>query len=1065
MSRFFIDRPIFASVISIVIVLLGAIAYLVLPTEQYPNLAPPVVRVEATYPGASAATIADTVASPLEQEVNGVDRMIYMSSTATDSRYALDVSFQPGVDIDMASVLVQNRVNIATAKLPAEVRQQGITVKKQSSSLVGVISVSVPDPAKHPELDDLALSNFLTIFWKDEFARIYGVGGLQIMPAKDYSMRVWFDPAKLKARELTVGDVVNAIQAQNVQVAAGSLGRQPAPAGTAFEYVVTTKGRLTEPTEFAGIIVKSLPGGGVVRVGDVATVERGARDYGTLAGFNGTPGAILVIYQLPGANLVDVSDSVRAKLAELSKGLPVGTESKLFYDASMFIKASLTEVQHTLIEAFVLVFLVVLLFLRNLRATFIPVITIPVSLIGTFLIMAALGFSVNMLTMFGIVLAIGIVVDDAIVVVENVERVMSEEHLSAREATIKAMREITGPVIAITLVLMSVFIPAAAQPGLTGTMYRQFALTIAASTGLSAICALTLSPALCALLLRHVPADAKDQPKGFILFRPFVWLSLAFERLFGALTSVYAAISNLLCRAWPVTLLLFAGTVFLVGWIYVRVPSGFVPAEDLGFVAVSATLPDGASVERSDAVIRRVAAAVQKVDGVADVAALTGFSMLDGNGPNYANAWVILDPWEERYANGRSINAIIADVNAIVAPIQEARFLVFGLPPISGLGNTAGLDMRIQDRATAGRESLGRGVEQLAVTAGGQPGVVAAFSSYRPGVSQIFLDIDREKAIRLGIPLQTLFQTLQASLGAAYVNDFNEFGRTFQVNVQADAAFRQTTDDIGRLEVRTAAGRMVPLSTLVTASDTIAPNKVERYNLYQAATMTTLLRPGTSSGEGMRTLERAAEESLPQGMGYEWTGMSYQERLVGNAGLIVFALAILLVYLILAAQYESWMVPIAVVLSIPLVVLGAMLALMVRGLDNNIFTQIGLVLLVGLGAKNAILIVEFARENRAHGKSIRESAVAAARTRFRPIIMTSLAFILGVVPLLRATGAGAGSRQALGTAVFGGMIGVTILGLLFTPALYCVVQWIDEAIFRRVPRKAGAATPEPAAAA
>jgi HAE1 family hydrophobic/amphiphilic exporter-1 len=1050
LSRFFIDRPIFASVLSIVIVLLGLVAYVVLPTEQYPELAPPVVRVEATYPGASASTIADTVAAPIEQEVNGVDRMIYMASTSTDSRYSLDVSFEPGTDVDMASVLVQNRVNIATAKLPSEVREQGVTVRKQSTALVGVVALSVADPEKHPDIDDLVLSNLLTIRWKDEFARIYGVGGLTILPAKDYSMRIWFDPEQLRARDLTVGDVVSAIRAQNVQVAAGSIGRQPAPEGTDFEYVVTTKGRLSDPEEFRNIIVKSVPGGGVVRIRDIATVERGARDYGTLAQFNGRPGAIMVAYQLPGANLVAVADAIQRKIDELRPTLPAGVEAKYFYDASMFVRASLHEVNKTLVEAFVLVFLVVLVFLKSLRTTLIPMLTIPVSLVGTFMLMAAFGFSVNMLTMFGLVLAIGIVVDDAIVVVENVERVMREEGLSARDATIKAMGEITGPIIAISLVLMSVLIPAAAQPGLTGTMYRQFALTIAASVGLSAVCALTLSPALCALLMTH------GHGRRSALLRPITLLSDGFEKVFSGITVAYAAISKLLCRGWPIGLAGFGAALVFTAWIYVRIPTGFVPPEDLGFVAITATLPDSASLSRSDAVIRRVADEVRGVDGVADVTSLTGFSLVDGNGSNYANAWVVLEPWDVRYDKGRSLDAIIADVNRIVAPMQEAQFLVFGLPPINGLGNTSGLDMRVQDRAAAGRPALERAVQQLQATAMGQPGVMFAISSFRAGVPQIYLDIDREKVIRLGIPLQSVFQTLQASLGAAYVNDFNEFGRTFQVNIQADARYRLTNQDIVNLEVRTVdasgAQRMVPLSTLLTVEDTIAPAKVERYNLYQAATMTTLLVPGTSSGEGMRTMERAAAETLPDGMGYEWTGMSYQERLVGNAGLFVFGLALLLVYLILAAQYESWSVPLAVVLSVPLVVMGAMIAVDLRGLDNNVFTQIGLVLLVGLGAKNAILIVEFARENRAKGQGIVEAAVHAARTRFRPIIMTSLAFILGVVPLLTATGAGAGSRRALGTAVFGGMIGVTVLGLLFTPMLYCIMQWIDETIFRRAPK-------------
>jgi len=910
---------------------------------------------------------------------------------------------------------------------------------------VGVVSVYVPDPEKNPDLDDLYLSNLLNIRWRDEISRIPGVGAVNILPAKDYSMRVWLDPERLKARELTVGDVSTAIRQQNVQVAAGALGRSPAPMGTDFEYVVTTQGRLTSPDEFGKIIVKSDPGGGVVLLSDVARIERGARDYSTLATFNGRPNGVMPIYQLPGANLVEVAGAVEQKvMGELKATLPAGVEAKFFYDSSMFIKASLHEVFKTLFEAFVLVFIVVLVFLQSFRATLITAITIPVSLIGTFFLMQLLGFSINMLTMFGMILAIGIVVDDAIIVVENVERNMREHGLGAKDATIRAMGEIFGPVVAVTLVLMSVFIPTAFLPGITGEMYRQFALTIAASTGLSAICALTLSPALCAVLLKSHDTHRKT----FFLFRPLVWAGNAFNWAFDRLTSAYAWVSNGLARFAAVSLLLLAGIFGLTGWVYGKVPTGFVPNEDLGFVVVAATLPDGSSLERTKAVIDRVSELARKVDGVQDVVTLSGFSVIQGQGTNYGNAWIVLKPWDERYAKGRSIDAVLADLNSSVAPIQEAGFLTFSLPAIQGLGNTSGFDLRLQDRSVVGRDALQAATDATIGGAFGQPQILAAFSGYRAGVPQLYLDIDREKVIRMGVPLTSVFETLQSSLGSAYVNDFNEFNRTFQVNMQAESRFRLTPDDVTRLDVRNASGQMVPLASFVRVTDSIGPDRIERYNMYESATVNGIPKPGASSGEVMGVMEELLKNTLPPGIGFEWSAMSYQERLAGGQGVIVFALGLLLVYLILAAQYESWTVPLAVVLSIPLVIIGALAALSFRGLDNNVFTQIGLVLLIGLGAKNAILIVEFARENRAKGMPIREAAILAARTRFRPIIMTSLAFILGVTPLLIATGAGAASRRALGTAVFGGMVGNTVLGLLLTPALYVVVQWTSERVSR-----------------
>jgi HAE1 family hydrophobic/amphiphilic exporter-1 len=1043
-SRFFINRPVFACVISIVIVLLGVVSYFGLPIAQYPELAPPVVRVEALYPGANAKTIADTVAAPLEQEINGVDGMIYMNSVSSDGRYSLDVSFAQGTNVDIAAVLVQNRVNIAEPKLPEEVRRLGITTRKQSTAFVGVVSLSSPNGTQ----SDITLSNFLSTNWKDEIARIPGVGGISVLPAKDYSIRVWLDPEKLRARGLTVSEVTAAIRAQNVQVAAGAIGRQPAPTGTDFEFIVNTQGRLSDPDQFADIIVKSTSDQRVVRIRDIGRVELGSRDYNTLATFNGRPNAIMIVYQLPGANLVEIASRLKTTVDQLSSPsaavkLPPDTQAKLFYDSSMFIRASIEEVSATLIEAFILVFIVVLVFLQSFRTTIIPAITIPVSLIGTLLMMKLFGFSINMLTMFGMVLAIGIVVDDAIIVVENVERNMREGNLSPKDATLKAMGEIFAPVVAVTLVLMAVFLPTAALPGISGEMYRQFALTIAASTALSAINALTLSPALCALILKpHNPHH-----KGFILFRPFRLLANLFNRTFDILTNLYARIVHLGARLAAVTLLLFAGVVALTGILLTRVPTGFVPNEDLGFVVVSIQMPDGSSLERTKHMVDRVSEQIRQVDGVEDVVTLSGFSVIQGQGTSVGNAWIVLKPWDERARSKRSVDTIMGEIRQRVGAFQEGSTLVFSLPAISGLGNTSGFDLRIQDKQSLGLETLQDTADQIVAASFQQPGIAYSFTSFRAGVPQIYLDIDREKVIKLDIPLSTVFETLQTYLGSTYANDFNLGSRTFQVNVQADFQFRLQAEDIRRLEVRNRKGQMIPLGTFVQIQDAVGPERIERYNMYPAATINGGPKPGISSGDSIAIMEKVAADKLPPGMGFEWTALSYQEKQAGGTAVLVFAFGLVLVYLILAAQYESWMTPLAVVLSVPLVIIGAMIALDYRALDNNIFTQIGLVLLIGLGAKNAILIVEFARENRAAGKSRVESAVLAAKTRFRPIIMTSLAFILGVVPLLTATGAGAAGRQSIGTAVFGGMVGATILGLLFTPALYVAVEWFAD-LFR-----------------
>jgi hydrophobe/amphiphile efflux-1 (HAE1) family protein len=1072
-SRFFINRPVFACVLSILIVVLGAVAYFTLPVAEYPELAPPVVHIEATYPGANAQTIADTVAQTLEQEINGVDHMIYMNSTSSDGRYALDVSFEQGTDVDMAAVLVNNRVSIATPRLPEEVRRQGVTVAKQSNGFVGVVSIS-PKEGHEKEYDDLFLSNYLLLNLRDEMSRIYGVGGLRVIPAKDYGMRIWLKPDELKARSLTVTDINRAIQAQNVQVAAGSIGKEPAPPGTEFELVLNTQGRLATAEEFGNIIVKQDPvTKGIVHLRDVGRIELGTKDYSNKAQFNARPAAIMICFQLPGANLVEVAANVNKKLDEFKENLAIqhpNLEAKMFYDASMFIKASLDSVYHTLAEAFLLVFVVVFVFLQSFRSTLIPMITIPVALIGAFLFMALFGFSVNTLTMFGLVLAIGIVVDDAIVVVENVERNLAHAKPgeTTKQITDRSMSEIFGPIIAITLVLMSVFIPAASLSGITGQMYRQFALTIAASTGISALCALTLSPALCAIFLK--PHHDHYDKKGSPITAPFRWFANGFNYVFGLVTSFYTLLVRGALAAWPVTLLAFGGVLMLTALVYRQVPGGFVPNEDLGFVAAAIQLPDSASLERSNAIVLDIAAEAKKLPGVTDVVALGGFSLIDGNGSNLGQIFVTLDPWAKRgpskeHPEGLGIQTMIASVQAIADKRQGAKAIVFSLPAIRGLGNTSGIDLRIQDRTSQGRQALEQVTQSVVGAATGQQGKFAVvFTSFRPGVPQLFLDIDREKAIKLGVPLTSIFETLQTQLGSAYVNDFNLFGRTYQVNVQADAQFRVQPEDVLKFEVRNNEGGMVPLGTLVSIRDSYGPNQITRYNMYPSAAITGITLPGTSSAEAIGLMEKiTADQSVfPAGgtFGAEWSSMSYQEKVASEKAnpTLTFGLALLCVYLILAAQYESWTTPLAVVFSVPLVLIGAMAALWIRGLENNVFTQVGLVLLVGLGAKNAILIVEFARENRARGEGIIASAVDAAKVRFRPILMTSFAFILGVVPLVRSSGAGANSRQSLGTAVFGGMLGVTVLGLVFTPLLYVLVtatsEWIARKVYGNRPKRA-----------
>ena len=1025
LSRFFINRPVFASVVSILIMVAGAVCIFSLPIAQFPEITPPMVQVTASYPGASPKVVADTVAAPIEQQVNGVENMIYMSSTCgIDGSYTLKITFELGTNIDMATVLVQNRVAWAMATLPPEVQRQGVNTKKASTSFVTVLSLYSPD-ASH---DDLFLTNYVTTTVKDQLNRLRGVGDLSIFPAKDYSMRIWLDPNKLEYNNLTTNDVVNALKNQNVQVAAGRVGQEPAPRGQVMDLQVNTLGRLTDPEQFGEIIVKTGQGGSLVHVHDIGRVELGAKSYDTMSYYNGMPSVTIVVYQTPGSNALNVADEVRQTMNDLKRSFPQGVDYKIVYETSEFVRASIKEVVITLIEAFILVFIVVFIFLQDWRATLVPATTIPVSIVGAFALLYVMGFSINMLTMFGLVLAIGIVVDDAIVVVENVDRNIIQHGLSPKEASIRAMDEITGAIIGITLVLMAVFVPASFLSGISGQLYRQFSLTIAVTTLLSAINALTLKPVQCALWLRPPEEKTKN-----LFFR-------GFEAIFARLTAVYTTIVTYLVRHIPVMIVCWIAALGLTYYGFTKVPTGFLPAEDDGLIMLNAQLPDGASLQRTDAVMKKVMEIIKTTAGVACYSVLPGSSILDGTGPTLGSGFVALAPWDERLKKGLTKQAILNDLSQRFSEIQEAIIFPFSRPPISGLGQSGGFEMWIEDRAGIGLQALGQAAGQIVRDAQQNAEVRSVNTTFRPGVPAIFVDIDRVKAMSLHVPLQSVFDTLQAFMGSTYVNDFNEFGRTWQVMVQAAAKYRSSPEDIARLQVRNLEGQMVPVGTLAKIQYSLGPLRIDRYNMFPAVRLLGEPAAGISSGQALKAMETLAEEILPPGTGYEWTGMAYQEQKVGGQIFIVFGLAIFIVVLILAAQYENWIDPIAVVAVVPLAVLGAVTGLMIRGMDNNLYTQVGLVLLVGLSAKNAILVVEFAREKQAGGMIAIEAAVEGARLRFRAILMTSFAFIVGVSPLVIAQGAGAASRQALGTAVCAGMLGVTMLGVFFTPALYVAMQ-------------------------
>jgi hydrophobe/amphiphile efflux-1 (HAE1) family protein len=1035
LSHFFIDRPIFATVLSVFITLIGGFAYFSLPVAQYPDIAPPTVVINASYPGASAQVVSETVATPIEQEVNGVENMLYMVSQATaDGNLQLTVTFALGTDLNIAQVLVQNRLAIAQPKLPDEVQRLGVTVRKNSPDLMMVIHLYSPDGSR----DQLYISNYATLQVKDVLARLNGVGDLKIFGARDYSMRVWLDPDRAAARNLTAGEIVAALQAQNVQVAAGVLNQPPTPHPGAFQLNVETLGRLIEPRQFENIVVKTDPDGRVTRIRDIARVELGAADYSTNSYLDQRTAVALLIFQQPGTNALQTSDRLKATMAELSKAFPAGLRYDIVYNPTEFISQSVNEVIKTIYEAVGLVVIVVILFLQTWRASVIPIVAIPVSLIGTFVVLAAAGFSLNNLSLFGLVLAVGIVVDDAIVVVENVERNL-REGMSPRDAAHETMDEVGGALVAIALTLCAVFIPAAFIPGISGQFFRQFAVTIAAATAISCLVSLTLSPALCALLFKRHEDDAA--PRGALLTRPIQSFFRGFNRSFDWLAHGYSRVAGRLIRLAALVLLVYAGLIGLTVWQFERAPTGFIPQQDQGYLITVIQLPPGSSLARTDAVVRQVTKIALDTPGIVHAVPFAGF---DGatftNAPNSGAVFDTLAPFADRVARGQSASAVLADLRRRLSAVQEAFIITIPPPPVRGIGTAGGFKMMIQDKRGRGLDALDAATQDLVAAANQTPGLAGVFSLFNTRTPKLYADIDRVRAEMVGVTADKVFETLQVYIGSAYVNDFNYLGRTYHVTAQADSPFREDLRDVVNLKTRNQQGKMVPIGTVAQFRDITGPYRVPRYNLYAAAELQGNTLPGYSTGYAIAAMEKLAAERLPDGFGFEWTDLAYQEKLAGNSGLLVFAASVVFVFLVLAAQYESWVLPLAVVLIVPMCLLAAVSGLLLRGMDVNILAQVGFVVLVGLAAKNAILIVEFAKQAEDRGTNLIDAAVSAAHTRLRPILMTSFAFIFGVVPLAIATGAGAEMRQSLGTAVFFGMLGVTGFGLLFTPVFYVTVR-------------------------
>lgn len=1048
-AHFFIERPIFASVIWIITLIIGGLSYFNLPIEQYPQVVPPTIVVSASYPGANADTVAKTVATPLEQEINGVENMLYMSSQSTnDGAMALTITFELGTDLDTAQVLVQNRVAIAEPRLPEEVRRRGITTRKNSPDLMLVVNLYSPDAT----YDQTFIANYATLQLRDRLARIDGVGDIRIFGASEYSMRIWLDPDRIASLGMTAGDVLYALRAKNVQVASGTLGQQPTEKQSAFEINVQTQGRLIDPEQFADIVVKSTSDGRIVRIRDIGRVELGAESYATRGYLGDKKAVALPIFQRPGTNALATSDEILSTMEELSKRFPQGLEYEIAYNPTVFIAQSIDAVYHTIIEAIILVVLVIILFLQNWRAAIIPIVAIPLSLIGTFAVMEALGFSLNNLTLFGMVLAIGIVVDDAIVVVENMERLMSKG-MSARAAAHQTMDEVGGALVAIGLVLIAVFLPTTFIEGISGKFFQQFGIVVAVATAFSVIISLTLSPALAALLIKHEHREELTSAPA-LMPNPLPYIFYHFNRFMARFSERYGhLVSRSVVRGGRM-LVIYGGLMILTVLVFRSVPGGFIPQQDQGYMIVAVQLPPGASLERTDAVIEEAVKRLMKIDGVVNAVGFAGF-----NGATFTNAtnagaiFPVLADFETRESKGLTSEGIMGQMWQAMSGIEDAFIVVIPPPPVRGIGNGGGFKMMLQDRGGLGVDALNGAMWQLAGAANQSGVVTQVFSFYENATPQLFLDVDRERAERLGVSLDRVYEALSIYLGSAYVNDFNYLGRTYRVNAQADSDYRMTPDDIARLRVRNDAGEMVPLGTLATFEDRSGPSRQPRYNLYTAAELQGNTLPGVSTGEALTTMETLAAKKLPPGIDFEWTELSYQQKTASGTGGIAFLLAVTFVFLLLAALYESWVLPLAIILIVPMCLFSAMAGISLAGMDNNILTQIGLVVLIGLASKNAILIVEFAKEREEAGETAVQAAVDAAKLRLRPILMTSFAFILGVVPLVLASGAGAEMRQALGVAVFAGMLGVTFFGLVFTPVFYVLCRTLAKRLQARFMHK------------
>lgn len=1034
MSKFFINRPIFATVLAILIVVAGLVTLNTLPVAQYPDITPPTVQVSAFYPGASAETVAQTIGTPIEQQVNGVDGMLYMSSSSSSSgAYNLTITFEVGTDIDMATVKVQNRVSIAQTSLPQAVIQEGITTQKKSTNIVMFLSLL----SDNPQYDGLYLSNYATLNVVDELSRLPGVGGVTVFGAGDYSMRVWMKPDVMRVRGLVPTDVFNAIRSQNLDVSAGSVGQPPTNESGDFQFTLTSKGRLTSAEEFGNIIIRALPEGGYLRLKDVADIELGSQSYTVTSSQRGKQTAAIAVYQLPGANSLEVAKNVREKMKELQRYFPDDITSDVVLDTTEFVSASIEEVLITFLETTLLVVLVILIFLQNFRAMIIPAITIPVSLIGTFAVMKILGFSINTLTLFGLVLAIAIVVDDAILVVENSSRLLDTKKYTRKEAVIEAMREITGPVVGVVLVLLAVFIPTAFISGITGQLYKQFALTIATATVLSGFNSLTLTPALCALFLQP------NQDSNFFIYK---W----FNRGYGATLSGYVKTVTLFLKRPVITLSVYVILVAVTMWLFMKWPTSFIPEEDQGYFIVSVQLPSAASLQRTEVATAEVRELLDRFPEIKTYLCINGFSLFQGSqSSSGATFFVMLKNWNERKGKDESVFSIVNRFNEMAYGIEEAQIFALNPPAISGLGVSGGLEFELEDRNNLGVDELQKAVGELLDQVKTEPALAAINSMFQGNTPQYYLNIDRNKIEMMGLQLGDVFSALSAYLGSAYVNDFIDFGRIYQVKIEADADARHTIDDVLKLSVRNGSGDMVPFASFTTLKEQLGMDQISRYNMYTAAALTCIPMPGHSSQEAIQAMERLTEQTLGNNFGFNWTSVAYQETQASSSVSLIFILAIVIALLVLSAQYESWTSPIAVILGLPIALLGALIGCVIMGLPISIYSQIGIILLIALSAKNAILIIEFARDYRADGKSILEASIEAGRVRLRPILMTSFAFVLGVMPLIFATGAGAESRISLGTAVVFGMALNALLGTLLIPNFYHLMQTIQEKWFSK----------------